>query len=117
LVIQHADLETQVEYLPLLQKAVKKENAKASSLALLEDRIALRQGKFQTYGSQIWTNPETGELFVAPLIDPENVDKRRAEVGLGTLSSYLKQWQLEWNVEGYLKKLPEYERLLNNTDN
>jgi hypothetical protein len=113
LVIQHSDLKTQLEYLPLMREAVEKGNANSRSLALLEDRTSLGQGKPQIYGSQIWSNPETGELFVAPLIDPENVDSRRAEVGLDSLSSYIGNWQLKWNIEEYLEKLPEYEKMLN----
>ncbi len=99
LVIQHADLETQVKYLPMMRDAVKKCNAKASSLALLEDRVALRQGERQIYGSQIHSDKETGEMYVAPLIDPENVDERRAEVGLGKLAEYVDHWNLKWDVE------------------
>lgn len=53
LVVQHSDLAVQEKYLPMMRKAVKKKKAKASSLALLEDRVALRQGKKQIYGSQI----------------------------------------------------------------
>jgi hypothetical protein len=53
LVIQHADIQTQEKYLPMMREAVKKGNANPSSLALLEDRVALRQGKKQIYGSQI----------------------------------------------------------------
>jgi hypothetical protein len=114
LVIQHADLKTQLHYLPLMREAVKKGNARPSSLALLEDRTALGQGKHQIFGSQLWTDSETGELFVAPLIDPENVDQRRKEVGLSTLSEYLQHWQLKWNVAEYLQKLPQYEAKLKN---
>ena len=88
LVIQHSDIDVQLKYLPMMREAVKKGNASPSSLALLEDRVALRQGKRQIYGSQIYTDKETREKYVAPLIDPENVDKRRAEVGLGKLAEY-----------------------------
>ena len=35
LVIQHSDIETQENYLPIMRDAVKKGNARASSLALL----------------------------------------------------------------------------------
>src|SRR5687768_14250010 len=52
-VIQHSDLQTQEKYLPLMRQAVKEGKAQASQLALLEDRVALRQGKKQIYGSQI----------------------------------------------------------------
>ena len=38
LVIQHADIETQVQYLPMMREAVKNGKAKGSSLALHYDR-------------------------------------------------------------------------------
>jgi hypothetical protein len=109
LVIQHADLKTQEQYLPLMREAVKKGNANANNLALLEDRVAIRQGKKQIYGSQIGRDTKTGEYYVQALQDPDNVDKRRAEVGLGTLQEYVSYWKLTWNVEAYKKQLPLIE--------
>jgi len=108
LVIQHADLPTQEKYLPMMREAVKNKKAMPSALALLEDRVALRQGKKQIYGSQIMLD-EKGS-YVQPLEDPDNVDKRRAEVGLGPLADYVKNWGMTWDVEEYKKKLPEYEQ-------
>ena len=99
LVIQHSPIEVQQKYLPMMREAVKKNNAQPSSLALLEDRVALRTGKRQIYGSQIGRNPETGEFYVSPIEDPENVDKRRAEVGLGKLADYVSNWDMTWDVE------------------
>jgi len=109
LVIQHSDLETQVKYLPMMREAVKAGNARASSLALLEDRTALGLGKKQIYGSQIGTDPDTDEHYVLPLEDPDNVDKRRAEVGLMPLADYTGFFDFEWDVEAYKKLLPEIE--------
>jgi hypothetical protein len=109
LVIQHSDLKTQEEYLPLMREAVKKGNAKANNLAFLEDRVALRKGEKQIYGSQIAPDPETGEYIILPLIDPDNVDKRRTEVGLGKYQDYISDFGMTWNVEEYKKKLPELE--------
>ena len=54
-----------------------------------KDILMIRQGELQIYGSQLWEDQKTGEYYVAPLIDPDNVDKRRAEVGLGKLSDYI----------------------------
>jgi hypothetical protein len=108
LVIQHADQKTQEQYLPMMREAVAKGNAAASSLALLEDRVALGQGKKQIYGSQIGMFRESGESYVLPLEDPDNVDKRRAEVGLGKLQDYLNNWGITWNAEEYKKHLPRY---------
>lgn len=109
LVIQHSDQETQEKYLPMMREAVKNGNAMASSLALLEDRVSLRKGEKQIYGSQIGRDPETGEYYVLPLTDPDNVDQRRKEVGLGPLQEYISIWGVTWDVETYKKQLPEIE--------
>lgn len=109
LVIQHSDLKTQEKYLPMMQAAVAKGDAMPSSLALLEDRVALRQGKRQRYGSQISQNTMTGNYYVQPLEDPEHVNERRTSVGLEPLESYLKNWDLRWDAEAYIKELPSIE--------
>ena len=108
LVIQHSDLDTQLKYLPMMREAVTKGNARGSSLALLEDRVALRQGKRQIYGSQIYSD-KNGEQFVAPLIDPENVDERRAEVGLGSLADYVGRFDFIWDVEKHKERVKKIE--------
>ena len=97
LVIQHADLETQEHYLPMMREAVKNGKARGSSLALLEDRVAMRNGKEQIYGSQIHRK-EDGSFYVNDLQEPEYVNQRRAEVGLGPIEEYVKHWGMEWTV-------------------
>lgn len=109
LVIQHSELKVQEKYLPIMREAVKSGNAYLSHLALLEDRVALGQGKRQIYGSQINIDPETGEYYVMPLEDPDNVDKRREEVQLGKLQDYISMWSMHWDVEQYKKDLPAIE--------
>ncbi|MEM9986936.1 MAG: DUF6624 domain-containing protein [Bacteroidota bacterium] len=104
LVIQHSDLETQLTYLPMMKEAVQQGNAAPSSLALLEDRVALRQGKRQIYGSQIGQDPATGEFYVLPLIEPEKVNERRAEVGLPPIEEYVRNWDLTWDVEKHKER-------------
>lgn len=109
LVIQHSPLASQQKYLPMMREAVAKGNAEAKSLALLEDRVALRLGKRQLYGSQISWDMKTNEYYVLPLEDPDNVDKRRAMVGLGPLSDYVSKFNMKWDVEQYKKDLPSLE--------
>jgi hypothetical protein len=109
LVIQHADLQTQQKYLPMMREVVKKGNASGANLALLEDRVALRQGKKQIYGSQIERDKETKIYYVSPLEDPDNVDSRRVKVGLQPLADYVSQWQIKWDVEQYKKDLLSLE--------
>ncbi len=113
LVIQHSYPETQEKYLPMMREAVKKGDAHPSHLALLEDRVALGKGEKQIYGSQIGQDQETDEYYVAPLIDPDNVDKRREEVGLGPIQDYIYSWGIIWDAEEYKKKLPEFEEKYN----
>lgn len=111
LVIQHSDLQTQKKYLPMMKEAVTKGNASAGSLALLMDRIEIREGRKQIYGSQIGINQSNNTYYILPLTDPDNVDKRRTEVGLGPISEYVKNWDLIWDVEKYKSELPELEKL------
>ena len=113
LVIQHSDLKYQQKYLPMMREAVKKGNANPGNLAYLEDRVALREGRRQIYGSQSSKNKTTNKLYISPMIDPDNVDKRRAEVGLGTMAEYAAKMNIEWNLEDYKKELPEIEKLEN----
>jgi hypothetical protein len=110
LVIQHADLATQQKYLPMMRNAVQNQALDKSDLALLEDRIALREGRKQRYGSQV-AKDKNGKYYVRPLEEPEFVDKRRTEVGLQPLAKYLQNWNMIWDVEAYKKELPEIEML------
>jgi hypothetical protein len=112
MVIQHADIKTQECFLPIMRDAVKNKKAKPNELALLEDRIALRQNKKQIYGSQIGQDEITLEYYVMPLLDPDNVDKRRKEVGLRPIADYLLHWDMKWDIEKYKKELPLIEEKL-----
>jgi hypothetical protein len=108
LVIQHADPATQRKYLPMMRSAVMEGKAKASSLALLEDRVALREGRPQIYGSQIARDQtHGGNYYVRPILDPEKVDERRASMGLGPLADYVKNWNIVWDVEAHKQELPD----------
>jgi len=82
LVIQHADLETQEKYLPIMRKAVENGKAKISELAYLEDRILMRHGKKQLYGTQYQLNKKTNQMELWEIEDPVNLNKRRESLGL-----------------------------------
>lgn len=110
LVIQHSNLVTQQKYLPMMREAVKNKNASGSSLALLEDRVALGEGRKQVYGSQIGRNKESGKYYVLPLEDPDHVDERRAAVGLGPLADYVMRWEIKWDVAAYKQWLEKQDR-------
>lgn len=89
LVIQHANLEKQLQYLPILRASVEEGESLPKHLALLMDRVLVRQGKRQLYGTQINTDLSPPQLH--PIEDIQNVDRRREKVGLEPLKDYLIQ--------------------------
>jgi hypothetical protein len=90
LLVQHADADPafQKRCLELMQAAPEGEVTK-SNVAYLVDRVRVNSGEKQLYGTQFWT--VDGELKPRPIEDEANLDKRRAEAGLGTMAEYTKQ--------------------------
>lgn len=110
-VLQHSDTEIRKKYLPMMQKAVKEKELAPRLLARAEDRLATDRGDLQIYGGQIKYYPETKSFNVWPIIDPENVDQRRAEIGLEPIAEFLKnRFDLEWNLEEQIKRTEEFEK-------
>ncbi|MDO9456194.1 DUF6624 domain-containing protein [Nocardioides sp.] len=89
-ITQHADLDPafQARAAGLLRAAVEAGQAAPGNLAFLEDRVAVARGKAQTYGTQVDCGPD-GPTPATPVRDPDQVDARRTEVGLGTYEDYL----------------------------
>ena len=96
LVIQHSDVECQKAYYPMLRQAAEEGELSWDNIALLEDRIAMHEGRPQRYGSQVVENSE-GELVIYTLLDKDSVDIWRAAVGLNPLEEYAKQMNAKWN--------------------
>ena len=84
LVLQHAPLDTQLRYLPLLREAAEKGQLVAGTLPLLEDRTLVRQGLPQSYGTQFSNGCELYEIE-----DPKSVEARREATGLPSLQEYV----------------------------
>lgn len=91
LLVQHADQDRdfQRRCLRLLEEAVKKNEAEGKDLAYLTDRVLVADQKPQRYGTQF--HRENGQLVPQPIEDPDHVDDRRRQVGLGTLAEYKEQ--------------------------
>lgn len=98
LVIQHAPLDMQEKYLPMLRESVTKGESQGQDLALLEDRVAVRNGKPQIYGSQITRNKE-GKWEFDKIKDPEYVNQRRKAIGLSPIEIYAKGYGIVWTVK------------------
>lgn len=111
MVIQH-NRAIQKKYLPIIRDAVKTGRAETRHLAMLEDRIAIEEGRAQIYGSQLQGNALIGGFDFLPIIDPDNLDQRRAQVGLGSYADYVSEVGLVWDLATFKKRLPELERQL-----
>jgi hypothetical protein len=99
LIVQHADLATQQRYLLVVRQAVTAGEARASDLALLEDRVLVGQGRKQLYGSQLQSDGKGGWQFY-PIEDEAHVDERRRSVGLPPLTDYARLFGVEYPAVG-----------------
>lgn len=88
LVVQHTPFDDwQRTMLPLVEAAVRAGELDAQDFALLYDRVQVRQGRPQRYGTQLQSGPD-GRLHPDPLEDSASVDSLRAELGLPPLDVY-----------------------------
>lgn len=83
LVAQHADTQIHVQRLAvqLMRAAVADGEAAPRDLAFLEDRLAVNEGRFQNYGTQI-ADVVNGQPIPWPCTEPDRLDERRAQVGI-----------------------------------
>lgn len=110
-VLQHSGLEVRKKYIPIMKIAVKEKGLVPRLLARAEDRLATDRGDLQIYGGQIKYYPETKSFDVWPIVDPENIDKRRAEIGLGPIAEFLSNLRnpIEWDLVKQIKRTEEFK--------
>jgi hypothetical protein len=87
LILQHAigHPALQRRGLALMLEAIPQGEANALDAAYLSDRIAVFEGRDQSFGTQFdWDS--TGQLSPAPIRDPAGLDQRRASVGLPSMA-------------------------------
>jgi len=91
LMVQHSDFDPafQKRVLDLMKEEVEVENASGRHWALLTDRYRLNTGKKQLYGTQVEFDQKTCRSVPKSLADSADVNRRRAEAGLGPLEEYL----------------------------
>jgi len=98
LVMQHANLNIQKKYLPLLVEAAKENETDKKSLAYLVDKINLAEGKKQIYGTQLDFDNETKTVYFnyGTLINPHSINDRRDSMNLESMEKYLMNWNIKW---------------------
>lgn len=87
LVVQHGigDPSLQRKVLSLLEKEAAEGRVPAWHAAYLADRIAMYEERPQRYGTQWLEDPRDGRTRPWPIEEPDHVNSRRANVGLGPL--------------------------------
>ena len=86
--LQHADAATLKQYIAIMERAVDGGELHGSLFATSVDRVRIQEGRPQVYGSQF--HEVDGKMVPLPIENEEEVDARRAKVGLGPLAEYSK---------------------------
>ncbi|MES2730850.1 MAG: DUF6624 domain-containing protein [Bacteroidota bacterium] len=94
-------------YIALIEQTARKGELPFNLYAMMHDRLLLQAEKEQLYGTQVYgfvrANSQTGKeelnMFVWPIQDPKNVNKRRKEAGFEqTIEEYTKIHGVEYKV-------------------
>lgn len=108
IVIDHAPLEKQEQYLPLVEQMATEGYVGVDEYAILYDRVAMGQNRHQRYGSQLvqFGAVDAQKLYVWPIEDGAKVDSLRSAVGLSSFYNYLK------DIEETMGIVPMYDTTL-----
>lgn len=89
LIAQHAIAEPDfMRYCcSLLEREVASGTVPKWQLAYLDDRVRVSEGRLQRFGTQFEITPQGPEL--CPVEDPDSLDLRRLQVGLGAIADRL----------------------------
>jgi len=96
LVIQHSNIFYQKKHLPLVYQAYLEGKIGGQQMALLKDRISVRENGYQVYGTQIKSVGNNGGYRLPPLQYPNKVDSLRETMQLEPLQDYLSQWNIQY---------------------
>lgn len=87
LIVQHADVDLQERFLPVLEPLAASGEVEGRAYAMMFDRVALRRDRAQRYGSQVVC--ENGRYVPYRLEEPNRVDELRAQLGMNTMAENL----------------------------
>jgi hypothetical protein len=90
LIVQHAVHDTAFmrAMLPAIEKAYRRGDVDGGSVAMLADRVEVKAGRPQIYGTQL--SLHDGRWVLDPIADSAGVDARRQTLGLPPLAEYLR---------------------------
>lgn len=90
LIVQHAVHDTAFmrAMLPGIEEAYRRGELEGGDVAMLTDRLAVKAGDPQIYGTQL--SMRDGVWVLDPIADSMDVDERRSKMGLPPLAEYMR---------------------------
>lgn len=90
LIVQHAVHDTAFmrAMLPAVERAHRRGDLDGGAVAMLTDRVEVKAGHGQIYGTQL--SLRSGRWLLDPIADSMRVDERRRTMGLPPLAEYLR---------------------------
>ena len=91
LIVQHATHDTAFmrAMLPSINESYRRGELDGGAVALLTDRLEVKAGRPQIYGTQL--SLRDGRWVLDPIVDSLRVDERRRSMGLPPLAEYLRK--------------------------
>lgn len=98
LILQHSPVhEFQQEMLPTIEDLAEKGAIPRDEAALLVDRVLVREGRPQRYGTQF--SLVDGRLVMDSVVDPSGLNERRRQMGLPTMDEYVQMLEQVYQAE------------------
>ena len=98
LILQHSDsVELRLKCKKGIERAFKERVLSPSEYTSFVDRLLVKQGKPQIYGSNF--ESKEGKLVMSKTTDFKNLDKRRISAGLPPIAEYVKMMKEFYNLE------------------
>jgi len=79
--IQHSDTTLMLKWFPEFKRLADIGEADKVDCAMMEDRLLMRKGKKQIYGTQATVFRADKQLAIWPIEDAKNVNERRKKIG------------------------------------
>lgn len=94
-IMQYADLGTIKKYYSLTENSMKNGSIEKPSYAVFVDKYRMLNGEKQLYGSQVIKRGD-GTIYFYAIEDEGNVNRRRAEMNLGTIEDYARLFTINY---------------------
>jgi len=88
-ILMHTETESQLRYYPYIKQLFVQNLIDNERYAYLTDRILVKKGKKQMYGTQLRFDNKQNKYIVFPIKDIKNIDKRRKKMGMEPLNKYI----------------------------